>query len=95
MSTYEDQSDSENAICPYCKHSYQVEGEDYNEDVREVECDECGKKYWLSQSFSVTHETRPDCIINGEIHAYKLKEFIAGTSAYFCEKCGKCSLDGK
>lgn len=56
--------------CPYCKHEYQPEAEDYSEDTREVECSECEKKYWLHQSFSVDHHVKPDCELNGEQHKW-------------------------
>ncbi|MCK2149480.1 hypothetical protein MYE70_10420 [Marinobacter alexandrii] len=92
MSLYEEQDDSLNAICPYCEYSYQVEGEDYGEDSQEQECDGCGKKFWLNQSFSVTHHTRPDCKINGEQHDWMLVELRNGKDAFFCQVCGECSL---
>ena len=40
---YEEQWDSTDRVCPYCGNSYQVECEDYSEDERVEECDECGK----------------------------------------------------
>lgn len=55
----EPQDDSCNAICPYCKASYQVESEDYTEFDTEEECFECGKRYMRCTSFDVTHHTRP------------------------------------
>lgn len=91
---YEDQSDSTDSICPYCGDRYQVESEDYSEDRREVECDECGKKYWLEQSFTVTHQTSPDCALNGESHKFD-RPYPKGAekpTAYFCSVCGKCIL---
>ena len=90
MAKFEEQYDSENAICPYCFDSYQVEAEDYDEDEREEQCDECGMKYWLSQSFSVTHETRPDCELNGEDHVFERVKLYNGREADFCTVCDKC-----
>ncbi len=55
----EEQSDDCNVICPYCLNAYQAESEDYDENEREEECGKCGKTYLVSQSFSVTHHTRP------------------------------------
>lgn len=54
-----EQSDSCDAICPYCGAKYQVESEDYKEFDREDECYECGKTYIICQSFEVTTHTRP------------------------------------
>lgn len=92
MSVYEDQMDDLNAICPYCQYSYQVEGEDFDEDCQEHECDGCGKFFWLNQSFSVTHHTRPDCELNGESHKWELMTFRDGRQAFFCATCNECSL---
>ena len=88
MSKYEDQYDNDHEICPYCGHKHHVEGEDYNEDTREVECDECGKSYWLHQSFTVTHETIPDCKLNGEDCQYENSRFNPGSNLVFCAICG-------
>lgn len=85
MSKYENQFDSINAICPYCKNEYQVESEDYSESIRVEECDECGKKYHIYQELSVEHNTEPDCRINGEKHNY---EHYKG-NYYICNVCGK------
>lgn len=85
----EERTDDNDSICPYCGESYQVEGEDYSEDSQEIECGECGKKYWLQTTFSISHTSTPDCELNGEEHQYLLNE--AGT-AYFCSVCEKCKL---
>jgi len=90
MSDFEGQHDSNEAICPYCKYSYQVESEDYLEDVRPEECSGCGKKYYLSQSFSVDHTTEPDCELNGEPHQWKAESLGGGQEHPFCSVCGKC-----
>lgn len=92
MSQYDDQFDDNKAICPYCQHSYQVECEDYSEDRREEECDECGKTYWIEQNFSVTTQTTPDCLLNGGKHEWELMTFSDGRSAFFCAVCNECSL---
>ena len=88
MSKFEDQIDSNDAICPYCIHRYQVESEDYDEDQREEYCENCGKSYWLSQSFTVTHETCPDCSLNGMEHHFEEKPLSNGKKAKFCTECG-------
>jgi hypothetical protein len=54
-----EQSDSCDAICPYCGATYQVESEDYSEFDREEECFECEKTYIIYQSFEVTTHTKP------------------------------------
>ena len=83
-------TDDNDAICPYCGHRYQVEAEDYDEDGRQETCDECGKKYWLHQSFSVTHHTQPDCWLNGDEHQYERVDLKNGLSADFCKICDDC-----
>ena len=86
---YEEQWDSTDRICPYCGNSYQVEGEDYSEDDRVEECDECGKKFWAFESFSVECYAKPDCEINGETHKWIPKKVREGFHD-FCSVCGKC-----
>lgn len=78
-------------ICPYCKWSYQPECEDDSEDLREEECEVCGKKFFLYDSISVTHITKPDCELNSEKHKYELKKMCAG-NAYFCSVCDHCTI---
>ena len=93
---YEDKMDSVNAICPYCGHTYQVEGEDYDESSREEECEACGKSYWIHQSFSVDTFTKPDCKLNGQKHVFEPWTSKNGKQeAFFCSVCGECSLTGK
>jgi len=76
--------------CPYCGETYQPECEDFGEDCREEECNECGKTYLLSESFSVTHIATPDCELNGETHEYEDRSLGGGRTHPFCSKCSKC-----
>lgn len=91
MQEYHDQTDSCNVICPYCQNEYQPEAESYDEDSVVEECDNCGKKYHRYDSFSVDHNTRPDCALNGLEH-----QFVpAGSSKLkymFCAICGSLSM---
>jgi transposase-like protein len=89
MSKYTEEQDSEKAICPYCGNKHHVEAESYDASAQEEECDNCGKKYWLQQEFDITHNTAPDCELNGEEHQYELMTFRTGFSAHFCSECGK------
>ncbi len=90
MSTAEDQADEDNVICPYCQAGYQPEAEDFSEDTRTEECGNCGKKYHIHQSFTITHHTKPDCALNSEEHDYKPRSLGAGRYHDFCAKCDKC-----
>lgn len=73
--------------CPYCKHEYQPEAEDYSEDTREEECSECGKKYWLYQAFTVDHYVKPDCALNGQEHQWD----IVSKRRPDYQSCGVCN----
>lgn len=80
-------SDDDVVRCPYCKHEYQPESEDYSEDTRTQECDECGKKFHLYQDFTVTHCVKPDCELNGEQHKW---DFVRSSPDYqSCDVCDK------
>jgi len=81
-------SDDDLVICPYCKHSYQPEAEDYSEDTREQECGECEKKFWLHQEITVSHCVKPDCELNGEQHQW---DFVDSKRRDYqsCDVCDK------
>ena len=56
---YEQTSDSNNAVCPYCGHAYQVEAADYNAMGVEEDCGSCGRTYERHTEFDVTHYCTP------------------------------------
>jgi hypothetical protein len=82
------QSDDNNVICPYCKHEFQPEAEDYSEDIRTHECFECGKKFRMYQIFSVSHYSKPDCELNDETHDWDVVS-VRTTNFQSCGNCGK------
>jgi len=91
MSQFKDTSDDTNVICPYCLHKYQPESEDFDQDVRREVCEECEKEFWLSQEFSVSHRTKPDCEINGLKHTWESVYLrTTGRNHDFCNVCDKC-----
>lgn len=90
MSKYEDQTDSNDVICPYCKYEYQPESEDFSEDPRAEVCEECGMVYDVHQSFTVSHQTSPDCELNGKEHKWEMIKLKSGSEHEFCTVCDKC-----
>ena len=86
---YENEIDSCNVICPYCKAAYEPDGETFSEDPRIEECDECGKQYHLHDSWTIDHHTSPDCEINGEQHKWEARQLTKGPHD-FCSVCDKC-----
>lgn len=88
VSKYEDQYDEDATICPYCGEGHQPEAETWDEEAREEECGECGRRYLVHQSFSVCHITKPDCEINGEEHQWGSKDGYPDHK--WCKICGKC-----
>jgi hypothetical protein len=90
VSKFDDTANDDVVECPYCGHTYQPEPEDYDDDEREEDCGECGKKYYLSQSYSVTHHARSDCTLNGVEHDYQVVDLNNGKQHSFCTVCGKC-----
>ena len=95
MSEFDETYNDDVVECPYCGDKYQPEAEDYSEDERITQCSECNKFYHLHQSFSVTHQTRPDCEINGGNHNYEPVNLRNGRSHPFCTVCGDCKPHGK
>ena len=87
---FTEQSSSQMVECPYCGSHYQPESEDFSEDQRDEECGECGKKYYLSQSISITHHAKPDCELNGDQHDYQPVSLRSGVTHPFCTVCEKC-----
>jgi len=85
MSDYDEELDSSNVICPYCKHEYQPEPEDFDEDESVEECSNCHKKFHHHDEITYDYHTRPDCELNDEEHKWELNEH---TNHDFCEVCG-------
>lgn len=62
-------------ICPYCKHKHENEDAEtlYKErDSEEFECENCGKKFYLTSSFDWWYTTTP---ITSEIDDKLLDEY--------------------
>lgn len=89
MQKYRERRDNEKAICPYCGDSYQVEEVDYDDDEGVEKCCNCGKIYWLSQVFTVTHVTKPDCGINNIEHKWERFTRQDGSVVVFCDVCNR------
>lgn len=53
------QLDSSQVICPHCGHAYHPEAEDYSDQQRVEECDNCQLPFTVWQEFDVTHYTTP------------------------------------
>ena len=90
MAKFEDTLNDGVVECPYCGYIYQPELEDYDEEESEVECDECGNKFYTNKIFSVSHQAKPDCDLNGIKHNYELVNLNNGKHHPFCTVCGKC-----
>ena len=92
MSKFESQSDDTVIRCPYCQYAWQPETEDFpNEDERDDECGECGKKFVAYVVYDVTYHTKPCCTLNGETH-----EYVQLYGRKRCEICGHnktCNAD--
>ena len=86
MSTIEEQIDSTLMICPYCKDSYQPEGENFHEDEEIEECGTCGAKYYTYQSISIDNVARPDCELNNDKHDYV--QSVNFDDLFICSTCG-------
>ena len=83
-----DQSDSDNAICPYCGNKHYMEAEDYNTSGTEMECGNCGMNFHYATRFSVYHVTAGDCSLNGLEHQWR----NYNGSTQICDRCDKFSM---
>lgn len=79
--------DDNYAICPRCKHRYQVENEDYDERPRVEECEGCKYRYRTWQTFDVTTHTEPDCELNDVSHVWV--RGVSDAGEYW--QCSTCS----
>ena len=89
MSKFEDTCNDAEIECPYCGYSYQPECEDYTDDEREKECEECGKKFYYHQEYTVVHRAKPNCELNKVPHNFHKTEFKDGSFYHICTICGK------
>ena len=85
MSKYDDISDGEDMVCPYCEHHHALEPGSYSEKTRIEKCDECGKNFAFRQKFDITNISQPCCVENGSEHTFV--DLIK--TALFCDVCGK------
>jgi len=86
----EDQNSDAGAICPYCLSVNCIEASDYTESGVVMECQSCEKSFHYLTSISVSHETSPDCELNGSAHKwFKIERH---PEHLFCEECGKAVL---
>ena len=93
MSDYDDTLSSGDWVCPYCGSQQHVESEEYSEDSRVEECDECGMNYHAYESFEVDHHAVPDCDLNKIDHKWMVS--TRNSEFYHCEICGRCSRASK
>lgn len=89
---------TDNPVCPYCGREY-VDDEGYftNEEGFEEECDECGKKFYISANISVSYTSKKLCIQNGMEHNYEYEhDFEAKNggkyNVYICKNCEDIDL---
>ena len=90
MSKYTDTIDDCDRECPYCGYTYQPEPAEYSDNLREEECENCDKSYYVHDSFYVTHHATPDCELNGQEHDYQSITLGNGQTHGFCTVCDKC-----
>ena len=73
--------DSYLIICPYCGHAIdgydEFEGDEEGES-KEIECEECNKKFHARKVITIDYRTESDCELNGEKHE---------EGKYQCKKC--------
>lgn len=87
----EDQSDDDDAICPYCERHHYMEAEDYATDGAVMDCGQCGLKFHLTTEYTVKHFTNGDCELNGETHEWRTP-YALHPNLSECATCRKVKI---
>jgi DNA-directed RNA polymerase subunit RPC12/RpoP len=94
---HEDVYDDHAIVCPYCglKHHEPYEMVSPDGDCHEIECEDCGRKFNVTATMSVTYHSVADCELNDEAHNLEEKMGTKGMiqGSKFCTKCGRCILN--
>ncbi|CAK0762117.1 hypothetical protein CCP3SC1AL1_3010004 [Gammaproteobacteria bacterium] len=74
-------------VCPYCNERWDNSWETIREEdsIEEIECYECGKKFYGQKIVSIDYKTMKDCELNGEKHDFQPCKY-----AERLEECSKC-----
>ena len=99
---WKEEYSNEKIICPYCQAEREIdcEGEDYDGDGFEDECDECKNTFLVQPSCSWSWTTSQDCELNGKRHRWVIEhpenhclghllKSDANRIYAMCEKCGE------
>jgi DNA-directed RNA polymerase subunit RPC12/RpoP len=74
-------------VCPYCGSTNETSEDMSNDgDVKEWDCDKCGKKFLVQTVVSVQYSTMGDCSINHEL-PHILKKSWTDVGPLECKKC--------
>jgi len=99
MNHYDFEKREDEIHCPYCNFEFGDSweyGDSQSEDIGELECPNCDKKFHASRSISVSYVTNPDCHLNDEEHERKLhRVFDDMTQMFVCIKCGDANFKRK
>jgi len=85
----EDTSETEGYKCPYCHRQYTCDDWGFDYDDEEMECDDCGKKFFATAEQSIDFISHPSCQLNNEIHDWVFGESSSVQDFLICKKCDK------
>ena len=86
---YEGNLERSDLKCPYCDEFQSDSWEiNFNDDRIEIECCECGKKFWGTEIVTRDFKSEADCELNKEEHKFE----ISGEGWLKCKVCGEIKL---
>lgn len=93
MSKYKKTFNSDTLICPYCRCDLRNPEEFVSESGTEIQCDECGEKFYATAIISTEYYGQPDCALNGKKHQWEPDgiPFEYRGHAYYWRNCLICN----
>ena len=80
--------------CPYCNYEYGDSWEysslRYDGDSEEMECDECGKKFYVQFNVETSYTSNGLCKENNEEHNWKYFDHTTKGKRCYGRKCLTC-----
>jgi DNA-directed RNA polymerase subunit RPC12/RpoP len=90
-------ADRSKIICPYCSIEF-LDSHLFDDDNgMDIECDNCGKTFYLYVAIMAEYTTERDCNLNDEEHDWQAVLNITSATRvwYSCSKCDATKVEDK